>query len=321
MSTRESRPDALVIGAPKAGTSALHAALAGHRQVYASAVKEPKYYLCGDAPPPAYCGPGDAHSQQEWVWRRADYLSLFDPAPAETVRLESTPFYLYLPDARRRIAEDLPEARLVAIIRDPVDRAYSNWMHLWVDGLEPSADFCEAWRLEESRIRAGWAPFWHYQRMGRYGEQLADLFTRVDRERVLVLRYRELVSEPASTLDRVSTFLGIETGQVGVVPPDNSRHFVEPGLKAAVLGRVVRAGAVLGSHARPEIWRQAVKPLYKALQYGGPEGRPKLAPEVRAELVKDCLDDIGLLEEVLGESFEDWRSSAGRGSFKERTTS
>ena len=235
-----------MIGAPKAGTSALHAALARHQQVYASAVKEPKYYLCGDAPPPAYCGPGDAHSQQEWVWRRADYLSLFDPAPAETVRLESTPFYLYLPDARRRIAEDLPEARLVAIIRDPVDRAYSNWMHLWVDGLEPSADFCEAWRAEEARIDAGWAPFWHYRRMGRYGEQLADLFTRVDRDRVLVLRYRELVSEPARTLDRVSTFLGIETGQVGVVPPDNSRPFVEPGLKAAVLGRVVRAGLFSG---------------------------------------------------------------------------
>ena len=170
-------------------------------------------------------------------------------------------------------------------------------------------------------IDAGWAPFWHYQRMGRYGEQLADLFTRVDRDRVLVLRYRELVSEPARTLDRVSTFLGIETGQVGVVPPDNSRPFVEPGLKAAVLGRVVRAGAVAGSHVRPEIWREAVKPLYRALQYGGPERRPKLAPEVRAELVKECLDDIGLLEEVLKESFDDWRSSAGRGSFKERTTS
>ena len=149
--------------------------------------------------------------------------------------------------------------------------------------------------------------------MGRYGEQLADLFTRVDRDRVLVLRYRELVAEPARTLDRVSTFLGIEAGQVGVVPPDNSRPFVEPGLKAAVLGRVVRAGAVLGSHARPEIWREAVKPLYRALQYGGPERRPKLAPEVRAELVKECLDDIGLLEEVLQESFDDWRSSRGAG--------
>lgn len=308
-----------MIGAPKAGTSALHAALAGHPQVHASAIKEPKYYLCGDAPPPAYRGPGDAHSQQEWVWRRADYLALFDPAPAGTVRLESTPFYLYLPDARRRIAEDLPEARLVAIIRDPVDRAYSNWMHLWVDGLEPEADFRAAWRAEDDRVDAGWAPFWHYRRMGRYGEQLTDLFTRVDRERVLVLRYRELVAEPARTLDRVATFLGIAPGRVGVVPPDNSRPFVEPGLRAAVLGRLVRAGARFGAHVPPEVWRRGVRPLYRALQHGGPERRPRLAPEVRAELVQDCLDDIGLLEDVLGESFADWRSSAGRGSFRERT--
>ena len=81
MSTREPRPDVLIVGAPKAATSALHVALARHPQIYASPIKEPKYYLCGDAPPPAYSGPGDAHSQQEWVWRRADYEGLFAPAP------------------------------------------------------------------------------------------------------------------------------------------------------------------------------------------------------------------------------------------------
>lgn len=59
------------------------------------------YYLCGDAPPPAYRGPGKAHSQQEWVWRRRDYEALFAGAPAGSVRLESTPFYLYSPDASR----------------------------------------------------------------------------------------------------------------------------------------------------------------------------------------------------------------------------
>src|SRR3954452_19545554 len=105
MSTRELGPDALIIGAPKAGTSALHAALACHPQVYASPVKEPKYYLCTDAPPPAYCGPGDAHSQQEWIWRRSDYPPLSPPPPKGRVRLESPPFSLYARHARRRIAE------------------------------------------------------------------------------------------------------------------------------------------------------------------------------------------------------------------------
>ena len=321
MSTRESRPDALVIGAPKAGTSALHAALARHPEVYASAVKEPKYYLCGDAPPPAYCGPGDAHSQQEWVWRRADYLSLFDPAPAETVRLESTPFYLYLPDARRRIAEDLPDVRLVAIIRDPVDRAYSNWMHLWVDGLEPEADFCAAWRAEEARIDAGWAPVLALPADGP-----------VRRAAGRPVHPGRPGSGAGAPLPRAGVRARPDPGPGLDLPRDRDGpgRGGAPGQLAALRragpeGRRARSGGagrcLAGSYVRPEIWREAVKPFYRALQYGGPERRPKLAPEVRAELVKDCLDDIGLLEEVLKESFDDWRSSAGRGSFKERTAS
>ena len=240
----------LIAGAPKAGTTALHAALARHPQVYASPVKEPKYYMCADAPPPAYAGPGDAHSQQEWVWRREDYAALFAGAPASSRRLESTPFYLYLPGARRRIAEELPEARLLVVIRDPIDRAYSNWMHLWVDGLEPIGDFVAAWQAEDERVAAGWAPFWHYQRLGRYGEQLADLFARVERERVLVLRYWQLVSQPVETLNRVARFLGIAEDQISTVPPDNSRPFVRAGLKTSVLGRVIRAGAAAGRGRR-----------------------------------------------------------------------
>lgn len=318
MSTRVSRPDALIIGAPKAGTSALHTALAQHPQVYASRIKEPKYYMCTDAPPPAYRGPGDAHSQREWVWRDRDYQELFAGAADDALRLESTPFYLYLPHARRRLADELPQARFIVVIRDPVDRAYSNWMHLWVDGLEPEADFVTAWHLEEERIRAGWAPFWHYRQLGRYGEQLADLFARVERERILVLRYRRLVDEPAAALNQVCAFLGIETDLVDTIPADNSRPFVRPGLRATVLGRAIRAGSAAGSYLRPQVWRQAARPFYKALQSGQPEQRPRLTPEIRAQLVKDCQDDITLLESLLGESYADWRSTSGRGSFRDR---
>src|SRR5918998_847705 len=161
------------------------------------------------------------------------------------------------PPPRRRIAEELPEAKLIVVVRDPIDRAYSNWMHLWVDGLEPIGDFVSAWHAEDERIAAGWAPFWHYQRLGRYGEQLADLFARVDRERVLVLRYWQLVSQPAETLNRVARFLGIAENKIGTVPPDNSRPFVRPGLKTSVLGRMIRAGATAGQLFPPQVWRQA----------------------------------------------------------------
>jgi hypothetical protein len=319
MNAREYRPDVLIIGAPKAGTSALYAALAQHPQIYASPVKAPKYYMCWDVPPPTCRGPGDAHSNQEWIWRRADYESLFRGAPEDALRLESTPFYLYMPAARRRIAEELPEAKLIIIVRDPIDRAYSNWMHLWVDGLEPISDFVEAWHAEDQRIAAGWAPFWHYRRLGRYGEQLADLFALVEREQVLVLRYWQLVSHPEETLNRVARFLGIVEDQVTTIPPDNARPLVEPGLRASVLGRAIRAGAEAASYAPPQVWRRASKPLVNLLRRGGPSQRPKLAPEQRTALLGDCLEDVALLEQTLGESFADWRSAAGRGSFAERT--
>ena len=185
-------PHFVIAGAPKAGTTALHGALATHPGLYLSPVKEPKYYLTDGRPPPlsGQRGPGDAHSAQEWIWRRERYLALFDDAPAGSVRGESTPFYLYDRAAQRRLVADVPDVKVVVVVRDPVDRAYSNWAHLRADGLEPEADFLTAVRAEEQRIAAGWAPFWHYRGLGTYGAQLRDLYAHVPRERTMLLRYR-----------------------------------------------------------------------------------------------------------------------------------
>ena len=316
--SRPAQPDALLIGAPKAGTSALHAALALHPQVFSTRPKEPKYYLCADAPPPAYCGPGDAHSQQEWIWRFEDYQRLFEPARDDQLRIESTPFYLYLRNARRRIAEELPQAKLIAVVRDPVDRAYSNWMHLWSDGLEPEADFLRAFELEEQRIAAGWAPFWHYRRQGLYGRQLEDLYRHVDADRILVVRYRELVADPSGLLNRVCDFLGLDGDVISTIPHENSRAFVAPGPSTAVLARVIRAGAALGRWFPPEVWRRASEPLTGLMQSRGAASRPKLDPAIRARLVERFSADIDLLERVTGQSFEDWRKDSSAGSFAAR---
>ena len=193
--------------------------------------------MCGDSPPPAYKGPGDAHSNQEWIWQRERYLELFDEAPEGTLRGESTPFYLYNRDARRRIAADNPDAKLIAVLRDPVDRAYSNWMHLWMDGLEPRADIVEAVSHEQKRIDAGWAPFWHYSGLGMYGRQLKDLFDHFPREQVLLLRYKDLVDEP----------------RPGAQPGLRLPRCRGPGDRDDPLGQLpaVRARRGPGSHGRP----------------------------------------------------------------------
>jgi hypothetical protein len=314
---RPPRPDFLIVGAPKAGTTALHSALSLHPQVFTTTPKEPKYWLCGDAPPPHWRGPGDAHSQQEWVWRRRDYDALFVPARPDQVRGESTPFYLWSRPAHRRIAEHLPGVRLVAVVRDPIDRAYSNWMHLWSDGLEKVPDFEEAFALQQERVDAGWAPFWRYRDLGLYGEQLRHLYDYVPREQVLVVRYRDIVDDPVGAVDKVCAFLGIEPGHVDHVPRDNSRSFAPPGLRSRVVGGAIRAGAYAGQFAAPQVWRKASGPLTALLQAGKAD-RPKLSPEARARLVPNFVDDIDLLTDLTGEDFSLWLSAESRGSFAQR---
>ena len=313
-------PQFVIAGAPKAGTTALHAALATHPGLYLSPVKEPKYYLTDGRPPPRsrQRGPGDAHSAGEWVWRREQYLGLFAAAPEDAVRGESTPFYLYDRAAHARLAADVPDVRVVVVVRDPVDRAWSNWVHLRADGLEPEADFLTAVRLEERRVADGWAPFWHYRGLGGYGGQLRDLYRHVPRERVFLLRYRQLVDSPRETLDRVSDFLGVAPGVAHTVPPENVKPFVADGARYRALSRAVRAGAALGAYAPPQVWRQVSRPLIAAL-HAGRSPRPAVPVEVRREVLAPLLPDIVLLEELTGESFADWRSDTGRGDFRSRS--
>ncbi len=317
---RPALPDFLIVGAPKAGTTALHSALAQHPEVFTTTPKEPKYWLCGDAPPPRWCGPGDAHSQQEWVWRRRDYEALFRPAADHRLRGESTPFYLWSYPAHRRIAEHLPDVKLIALVRDPIDRAYSNWMHLWSDGLESVPDFERAFALQERRMEAGWAPFWRYRDLGLYGRQLAHLYRYVDRERVLVVRYRDIVDEPARTVDEVCRFLGIADSHVDTIPKDNSRSYAEPGWRTAVFGPAVRTGAWLGQFAPPQLWRALSVPLVAQLSTGQAH-RPRLSPDARARLLPHFEEDIALLSELTGDDFPAWRSVESRGSFEQRATS
>jgi len=178
-------PDFLVAGVPKAGTTALHMALSRHPGLYMSPIKEPKFFLT-DGPPPTKGGPGDALTYREHVWQRDRYEALFDAAPAGALCGESTPLYLHDRAALRRIKELTPAARLIVVLRDPVERAHSNWTHLWSAGLEPVGDFVRACAEEERRVAAGWASFWHYIGLGKYGEQLDYAFSQFPREQVLV---------------------------------------------------------------------------------------------------------------------------------------
>ena len=312
-------PNFFVVGVPKGGTTALHALLAQHPDLYLSPLKEPKFYLCDGRPPPRRTqrGPGDAHSAREWVWRRRDYEALFAAAPPGKLRGESTPFYLYDQTAHARMAADVPDAKIIAMLRDPVDRAYSNWNHLRSDGLETIPSFLDALAAEDDRVARGWAPFWHYRRLGRYAEQLSSLYNYFPREQVMVLRYRELVDDPVGTMTRVDEFLGVEPHAARVARPENVHPYVIDSRRTRTLGRVIRTGAAVGSLLPPQAWRVAEAQLLKAMHAKGVR-RPQLPEEERLAALRGLADDVQDLERLTGDSYADWLGATGGGDFIQR---
>ena len=297
-------PDFFIAGVPKAGTTALHSALARHPSLFMSPVKEPKFFLT-DGAPPAEGGPGDAKTYREHIWQPAAYEALFDAAPAGALRGESTPFYLYSRAAQQRIRDMVPDARLIVVLRDPVERAHSNWTHLWSAGLDPCDDFLQACEQEESRIAAGWADFWHYTALGRYGEQLQHLYSRFPREQILVFRYRAMIDDPARTLDRVCAFLGVPTGVLTELPRENVTAHPEATVRHRIGGTARRAGATVSALLPGHAGAALTDRLEHFLQQDATPRRP-LTWEERRALIPRFAADIGLLESVTGESFSDW---------------
>jgi hypothetical protein len=298
-------PDFLIIGAPKAGSTALHAALAQHPGLYMSPVKEPKFFLT-DGPPPARGGPGDVQTYREHVWRQADYEALFDAAPAGALRGESTPLYLHDPAAHQRIHKLIPQAKLIAVLRDPVERAHSNWTHLWSAGLEPIGDFVQACEEEPRRIEAGWASFWHYVGLGRYGEQLEHLYRVFPRDQVLILRYLNLVDSPAETLDRICVFLGVEPRLISTVPRENVTAHPEATLRYRTLARTLRAAAAAGKFLPGQAGTSLKDSLEHRLQRSAPSRQP-LSWDEREQVLPKFSADIARLERITGDDFSLWR--------------
>jgi Sulfotransferase family len=302
-------PDFFIAGAPKAGTTAVHAALARHPALYMSAVKEPKFFLT-DGPPAPRGGPGDVQTYREHVWRREDYEALFDPAPAGVLRGESTPFYLYNQAALRRIRALIPGAKLIVILRDPVERAHSNWTHLWSAGLDPIGDVVAACAEEDRRIAAGWANFWHYTALGRYGEQLEHLYTVFPRQQVMVLRYRALVENPAGVLDRICAFLGVPAGVLTEVPRENVTAHPHLTARHRALSRALRIGAAASAILPGRTQAAVTSLLERRLQQDAPPRRP-LTWQQRQALIPRFEADIRLLEDITGEDFGDWLQPRG----------
>jgi len=203
-------PDFLVIGVMKGGTTSFFNYLARHPQIRPPFRKEIKFF--------------DIHYSQGLGWYRAHFPMRFKMKPG-TLTGEATPYYIFHPTAPQRIAKVLPEAKLIALLRNPVDRAYSHYNHMVRVGREPlafeEAIQQEARRLsgEEEKIVADpcYSTFNHlhysYLARGRYLEQLEKWFSVLPRGQMLIVASEELYTSPASAYRQAVEFLGLSAWQ------------------------------------------------------------------------------------------------------------
>ncbi|MCC6312615.1 MAG: sulfotransferase [Thermomicrobiales bacterium] len=198
-------PDFIVIGAQRSGSTSLYRYLTAHPRIAPATRKEVHYF--------------SLHHERGRAWYRRQFPH---QATLGTITGEATPYYLFHPHAPGRVRMEAPQARLLAILRNPVDRAYSHYAHEVAQGRE-SLSFEDAIAREPERLAAESARLaadptfvsaihqrWSYLARGRYAEQLRRWFELVPRDRVLVLRSEDLYTNPAATMERAALFLDLE---------------------------------------------------------------------------------------------------------------
>lgn len=243
----DTRPNLFIVGAQKSGTSALAAWLGQHPEVCMSFPKEPGYLAFGESGytyPDGYGNPAPA--SRYVVSDERSYLNLFAHAtPEQRILGEASTWYLALPGMAQRIRDYRADAKIIVILRDPVERAYSAWRHARGDRLEPCEDFSAALAMEAGRGEVEF--LLRYQRMGLYSEALAEYQSVFPKAQLLVLFYDDVRDDPLSVWRAVCEFLGIDAAHTPAFGNRYNRsgqprnRFVHSLLRSHRLKRLARA--------------------------------------------------------------------------------
>jgi hypothetical protein len=308
-------PTFFIVGAPKAGTTSLYYYLDQHPQVHMSAIKEPNFFsaeIRGEN-----CEPelrrsiaGDARRLREYLdgpmrqkrfggivedWE--DYLRLYANAGDETALGEASVSYLWSPSAAGLIAERIPDAKIIVMLRDPVERAFSQYLHGVANG-------AIHWSFHEHvqrnlRHRSGQFcvdfPFLEY---GLYARQLERYLERFGKN-VWIGFHADFTNRPLTVFQEICGFLGVSTD----FSPDMNKHHLE--------AQVPRVGG-LGWLRNSGFWRVAarmtpagLRPLIRSGLMRKPR-KISMDPADRDHLAGYYREDVERLASVLGRDLSGW---------------
>ncbi len=203
-------PHFIILGAQKSGTTSLFSYLSQHPQIFPSLTKEVHFFDGG-------LNPHVDNYVKGIRWYRAHFpynSSLCNGC----ITGEASPLYLYNPLAPGRIFNLLPDVKLIAILRNPTERAISHYYHVKRLNMEP-LPIMEAFQEEDSRLRPAMREmnyksieymYYSYKMRGLYRQQIDRYLQHFDMNQLLILDSETFFSDPATTLKRVFDFLGVD---------------------------------------------------------------------------------------------------------------
>lgn len=292
-------PNFLIIGAAKSGTTSLYHYLRQHPQVYLSPVKEPAFLAFGESDP-HFDGPGDM--QLISITNLEDYQKLFTGGAHKKAIGEASVVYLYNPQTPERIRQIIPHAKLIAILRQPAERAFSHFLMNVRNGPEHLSDFSEALRAEPERKRQNWHPHWFYRERGYYYRQLSRYYAMFPVEHIQIFLYEDLQNSPLELMRAIFRFLEVDD----TFTPDVGRKHNRGGK----FPRNRYLLAYLRSHSLKNFFKQVLHPaLYQNLSkyvLNGLLKKTQLSPELRAELTDGYREDILSLQKLIGRDLTSW---------------
>lgn len=288
-------PTFIIIGAAKAGTTALYWYFAEHPAVYMSPVKETFYFAYGvDESGHLLYGDPDVHRFP--IRTRAEYEALFAEAGDAKAIGEASPIYLECPQAAARIREAIPQARLICSLRHPIERAYSDYqMYLRRRGrrLDPVRDL---------QPDAPWArPDSRWMQVGRYHEQLARYYELFPREQLRVFLMGDLKRDPTGLVQDLYRFVGVDPS---FVPDFDTPHNVG-GMPASPLFERVLTSRSLRKAIEPLVPKSAAN-WVRRLRTSTMREAPPLTPELKSQLMAPLRDDIRRTGQLIGRDLDHW---------------
>jgi hypothetical protein len=294
-------PNFFLVGAPKCGTTALSAYLRQHPDVFMSFIKEPQFF--------AEEVLGELRAVRSWD----DYLCCFAPATRERAVGEASVAYLGSDDAMRRIKAFQPAARIIVMLRNPIDVMYAEYSQRIYDAREPPVTFEDALRFEDA---GGLSP-WRRQNgtvrgLGlrdtvRFAEQVRSSFQIFGRDQVHVVLYDDLVRETTRVGQRVLRFLGVDSERPIALTVVNANKRVRSARLQRLLRRPPRLLRGLARATCPQSVRRFIGE--SVLRLNSPyEPRPPLEDALRRALERQLEPDVAALGVLLERDLSSWVS-------------